>query len=302
VSLAQAPQANPGRRFASPLSRVLARHAGLDLATLRGSGPLGRIVKADVAAALAAMAPQQARPLPETEGGPAFDEIPNSLGRRLLARKLTESKREAPHFYIRVDCEMDAVLGQRAAHQAQAECEGLKLSINDFVIQAAARALNEIAAVNVSYTEAAIRRYRHVDIAVAVAVDDGLLAPVLRDADRKSVAQIAREVAALAARARAGTLEPGACRGAGFSISNLGGFGVREFAAVLNPPQGAILAVGAAEPRAVVRDGKLAVATMLTVDHRAIDGALAAQWLACFRRHLENPRERDIWSSPLHAP
>ena len=291
---------DPARRFASPLSRVLARREGLDLAVLSGTGPQGRIVKADVLAALAGGG-AAAKAYADNTVCPAFDEIPNTIGRKLIARRLTESKQQAPHFYVRVDCNIDAVLQLRAT---LAQAGGGKLSVNDCAIKAAALALRQVPAVNASYTEAAIRRYRQVHIAVAVALDDGLVTPVITDADLKSLAQIAAEVKGLAARARAGTLAPGASRGATFSISNLGGYGVREFAAVINPPQGAILALGAAEPRAIVKDGELAVATMMTVtlsvDHRAIDGAVAAEWLGAFKRHLENPLSLDAGTS-LHA-
>ncbi len=282
--------AGSGRRFSSPLARALARREGLSLSGLLGSGPLGRIVKADVLGALAGGSVS-----PSTQGsafaGPAFDEIPNSIGRRLIARRMTESKQQAPHFYLRIDCNMDPVMQLRSQRR---QADGLRLSVNDFVIKAAAMALRDVPAVNASYSDAAIRRYRQVHIGLAVAVQDGLVTPVITDADQQSLAQIAATVAQLVSRARAGRLEAGAARGATFSISNLGAYGVREFAAVINPPQGAILAVGAGEPRAVVKDGQLGIATMMTVtlsaDHRVIDGAAAAQWLASFRQHLENPQ------------
>ena len=293
---------DPARRFASPLSRVLARREGLDLAGLPGSGPQGRIVKADVLAALEGGG-AAAKDYVDGSGGPAFDEIPNTIGRKLIARRLTESKQQAPHFYLRVDCNIDAVLQLRAT---QAQAGGVKLSVNDFVIKAAALALRQVPAVNASYTEAAIRRYRQVHIAVAVALDDGLVTPVIADADLKNLAQISAAAKELSSHARSGTLAPGASRGGTFSISNLGGYGVREFAAVINPPQGAILAVGAGEPRAVVKDGQLAVATMMTVtlsvDHRAIDGAVAARWLEAFKRHLENPLSMDTGGVPMQGP
>ena len=287
------------RRFASPLSRTLARQAGLDLDSVSGSGPQGRIVKADVLAALES----GAAPRADAETETPYQEIPNSFARKLAARRLTESKQRAPHFYVRIDCNIDPLLRLRDALSERALNEDVKLSVNDFVICAAASALKEVPAVNASFTEAAIRRYQHIHIALAVALDDGLVTPVLEHADRKGVAQIAREVKDLAARARAGTLGPGASSGGSFSISNLGSYGVREFAAVINPPQGAILAVGAAEPRAVVKDGQLAIATMMTVtlsvDHRVIDGVVAARWLEAFKRHVEHPQESDVWKSLL---
>lgn len=306
--MASVAQARPAaaRQFASPLSRALARRHGLDLAKLSGSGPQGRVVRADVTAFLGGAGPVARGSDSDDLDGVAFDAIANPIGRKLLARRLTESKQQAPHFYARIDCDVDALLALRAGHAARAEKQGLKPSINDFVIQAAALALREVPAVNASYTEAAVRRYRAVHIAMAVALDDGLLTPVIRDADLKTVAEIALESRDLATRARAGALEQGACRGGTFSISNLGGHGVREFTAVINPPQAAILAVGAAEPRAVVRDGQLAVATMMTVtlsvDHRVFDGAVAARWLAAFKRHLEAPREDALWKAFAQAP
>ena len=295
--------ASEGRRFASPLSRAIAQREGLDLSGLTGSGPRGRIIKSDVVAALGSTGAGTVALSTDLPDGPAFDAIPNGIGRKLSARRLTDSKQQAPHFYVRMDCNVDAVVQLRAAGPG---ADGPKLSINDFVIQAAARALRAVPGVNASFTPAAIRRYRSVNIAVAVALDDGLLTPVIQNTDTLSVAEIALAVKDLSERARAGTLGPGACSGGTFSVSNLGAYGVREFAAVINPPQGAILAVGAAELRAVVRNGQLAVATMMTVtlsaDHRVIDGAVAAQWLAAFRQLLENPQANDVWKSSLHAP
>ena len=291
------------RRIASPLSRALARREGLDLADLSGTGPQGRIVKADVMKALAELGAGGASLRSDAQPGSAFDEIPNSIGRKLIARRLTESKQQAPHFYVRMDCAIDPLLQMRVSRFA---ADGVKLSVNDFVIKAAALALKDVPAVNASYTDAAVRRYRQVNIAIAVALDDGLVTPVIEDADHKSLAQIAQAVKNVSARARAGKLEPGASRGGTFSISNLGSYGVRDFAAVINPPQGAILAVGAGEPRAVVKDGQLAVATMMTVtlsvDHRVIDGAVAARWLEAFKRHLEDPASLDVARSPALVP
>ncbi len=294
------------RQFASPLSRALARSHGLDLGQVSGSGPQGRVVRADVAALLGRIGPVAGATGSDDQDAGPFDAVANSIGRKLLARRLTQSTQQAPHFYARVDCRMDALLALRAERSVGAEPPGLKLSINDFVVKAAALALREVPAVNASYTEAAIRRYHGVHVAMVVALDEGLLTPVIRDADLKAVDQIARESRDLAARARAGKLAQGECRGGSFSVSNLGGQGVREFTAVINPPQAAILAVGAAEPRAVVRDGQLVVASMMTVtlsaDHRVFDGAVAALWLAAFKRHLEAPREDALWMACAQAP
>ena len=288
--------AQPARRFSSPLSRALARERGLDLQSLTGSGPNGRIVKADVLAALKAGAgPQAAAPQRPTR----FYDVPHSLGRKLIARRLTESKQQAPHFYARIDCCVDPLLALRASAQPHLDARGLRLTLNDFVIWAAARALRDAPEVNVSFTDAAIRCYQQVHIAVAVAVEQGLVTPVIADADGKTVVQIAREMRALVEQAGTGALPAGASAGGTFSVSNLGALGVREFTAVINPPQAAILAVGAAQARAVVANGQLAVATMMTVtlsaDHRAIDGAVAARWLAAFQRRLESLQENDLW-------
>ena len=291
-----------GRRFATPLSRRLGAIAGLDLSTLTGSGPDGRIVRADVEAVIAggsrvpAAAP--AAPLPgpahaEMPGMPAYDELPNSNVRKVVARRLTESKQQAPHFYLSLDCEIDALLKLRADLNARAEKEGVKLSVNDLVIKAAAIALRKVPAANASYTEAAIRRYKTVDISVAVAIPDGLITPIVRNADTKGLATISAEMKDLAARARSGKLKPEEFQGGTFSISNLGMYGIREFAAVINPPQGAILAVGAGQRRPVVRGDALAIATVMTVtlsvDHRVVDGAVGAEYLAAFKKLVEEP-------------
>ena len=286
------------RRFASPRARAAAHAQGLDLAQVTGSGPNGRVILQDLAGARRLAEP--AAP-PALERPTRYEDVPNTLGRKLIARRLAESMQQAPHFYARVDCCIDAVLALRTASMSRLEKQGDKLSINDFVIHAAAQALRDVPAVNVSFHGSAIRRYQQVHVAVAVAVDEGLVTPVIADADCKGVVQIAREMRELAAQARAGTLPAGASAGGTFSVSNLGAHGVREFTAVINPPQAAILAVGMAEPRPVLLKGEVAVATMMSVtlssDHRAIDGALAAQWLATFKRRLENPREDDLWTS-----
>jgi pyruvate dehydrogenase E2 component (dihydrolipoamide acetyltransferase) len=293
-----------GRPFATPLSRRLAAMAGLDLAALKGSGPGGRIVKADIEAAVSggvarAAAPQAPAPKAapavhaEMPGGPAYDELPNNNIRKVVARRLTESKQQAPHFYLSLDCQIDALLKLRADLNTRAEKDGVKLSVNDLVIKAAALALRKVPAANASYTEAAIRRYRTVDISVAVAIPDGLITPIVKNADLKGLATISAEMKDLATRARAGKLKPEEFQGGTFSISNLGMYGIREFAAVINPPQGAILAVGAGEQRPIVRDGALAIATVMTVtlsvDHRVVDGAVGAEYLAAFKKLIEDP-------------
>jgi pyruvate dehydrogenase E2 component (dihydrolipoamide acetyltransferase) len=309
---APAPAAPAGNRiFASPLARRMASQAGLDLASVKGSGPGGRVVRADIEAALkgapsaaAAAAPAAAAPAPAApKPAPApvaitapHTLVPNSTMRKVIARRLTEAKQSIPHFYLSMDIALDALLKLRADLNAKSAKEGagaFKLSVNDLIIKAAALALHRVPKVNASYTEDAVVLYDDVDISVAVSIPDGLITPIIRKADQKGLAAISNEMKDLAGRARAGKLKPEEFQGGGFSISNLGMFGVSTFAAIINPPQGAILAVGAGEQRAVVRDGALAIATMMTctlsVDHRVVDGALGAEWLAEFKRIVEDP-------------
>jgi pyruvate dehydrogenase E2 component (dihydrolipoamide acetyltransferase) len=222
--------------------------------------------------------------------------IPNSSMRKVIARRLTEAKQTVPHFYLSIDIELDALLKLRAELNARSAKEGpaaFKLSVNDLIIKASAVALRRISKVNASYTEDNILVYDDVDISVAVAIPDGLITPIIRRADQKGLAVISLEMKELAAKARAGKLKPEEFQGGGFSISNLGMYGVREFSAIINPPQGAILAVGAGEQRPVVKAGALAIATMMTctlsVDHRVVDGALGAEWLAAFKAIIEDP-------------
>ncbi|MFI5022373.1 MAG: pyruvate dehydrogenase complex dihydrolipoamide acetyltransferase [Alphaproteobacteria bacterium] len=296
------------RVVASPLARRMAQQAGLDLANLRGSGPHGRIVRTDIEAALAKGAPAPpraaaaapgaaARPAPMVElpGSAPYQEVPHSTMRKIIARRLTEAKQQQPHFYLSIDCEMDALLKARQALNARAPegKGGYKLSVNDFVIRAAALALRKVPAANASWTEEAVRLYARADISVAVAIPNGLITPVIRGADHKGLAEISNEMKELAARAREGKLKPEEFQGGTFSISNLGMYGIREFAAVLNPPQGAILAVGAGEQRAIVKEGALAIATVmsctLSVDHRVVDGAIGAEFLAAYKKLIEDP-------------
>jgi pyruvate dehydrogenase E2 component (dihydrolipoamide acetyltransferase) len=216
--------------------------------------------------------------------------------RRVIARRLSEAKSSIPHFYVTLDVELEAVLKLRAELNAKSPQEGpgaFRLSVNDLVIKAAARALARYPGVNAAWTEAGMALFDDIDIAVAVAIPDGLITPIIRQADRKGLAAISNEMKELAARAKAGRLKPEEFQGGGFSISNMGMYGVREFAAIINPPQAGILAVGAGEQRAVVKQGALAIATVmsctLSVDHRVVDGALAAEWLAGFKAILEDP-------------
>jgi pyruvate dehydrogenase E2 component (dihydrolipoamide acetyltransferase) len=226
---------------------------------------------------------------------PVYTELPHSSMRKVIARRLTEAKQRQPHFYLTIDCELDALLKLRQELNAKAPegKGGYKLSVNDLVIKAAALALRKVPAANASWTDEAIRLYQRADISVAVAIANGLITPVIRGADLKGLAEISNEMRELAARAREGKLKPEEYQGGTFSLSNLGMYGIREFAAVINPPQGAILAVGAGEQRPIVKDGALAIATVmsctLSVDHRAVDGAVGAEFLAAFRRLIEAP-------------
>ncbi|MGE0255536.1 MAG: pyruvate dehydrogenase complex dihydrolipoamide acetyltransferase [Alphaproteobacteria bacterium] len=300
---APAPAARDDSRIAaSPLARRLAAQAGLDLAALKGSGPNGRIVKADIDAALTKGAPQ--RPAAARPGAPApaavaldgdapFElQAPNGM-RKVVARRMTESKQQVPHFYMTMDVEADALLAARAALNAQAKDGDFKLTVNDLIIKAAAVALMQVPAANASWGDDGIRRYTRADISVAVALPGGLVTPVVRGANLKGLRQISAEMKDLADRARTNKLKPEEYQGGTFTISNLGMYGVKHFEAVINQPQGAILAVGAAEPRPVVKDGAIKVATVmsltLSVDHRAVDGATGAEYLAALKRLIEAP-------------
>ena len=302
------------RVFASPLARRMAKQAGIALDGIRGSGPNGRIVKADIEAAQAggatkAAAPQAAAaaaPAPVAAPAPAAARpvviagkhtlIPNTNMRKVIARRLTEAKQTIPHFYVTADVEIDALMKLRADLNAKSPKDGaaaFKLSVNDLVIKAAAAALRRVPAANASWTDEGIAMYEDVDISIAVATDGGLITPIIRRADQKGVATISNEMKDLAGRARAGKLKPEEFQGGGFSISNLGMYGVKSFSAIINPPQGGILAVGAGEPRPVVRDGAIVAAMVMTctlsVDHRVIDGAVAAEWMAAFKSIVQDP-------------
>lgn len=291
-------------RAASPLARRMAAQAGFDLAAITGSGPQGRIVKADIEALMPRPAATQAAPATApvpAPSGPGARQLadllhipyrlePLSGMRRTIARRLTESKQTVPHFYLGVDIEVDALLALRATLNTQ---PGVRLSVNDFVIRAAALALKQVPAANASYDDGGILRYERADISVAVATPAGLITPIVEGAEARGLADISAAMKDLAARAREGRLRPEEYQGGTFSISNLGMFGIRQFEAVINPPQGCILAVGASEPRPVVRGGALAIATVMTctlsVDHRVVDGAVGAEWLNAFKALIERP-------------
>ncbi len=314
-----APSRDDGERvFASPLAKRIAKDAGIDIAALDGSGPRGRVVKADVEAAqksgagkaeakapaqAPAAAPQAAAGIPGIAPLPdarlfykdgEYEEVPHDSMRKTIAKRLTSAKTLIPHFYLTIDCQIDELMAMRTKLNAHSPKEnGYKLSVNDFVVKASALALMRVPEVNASWTETAILRHKHADIGVAVALDFGLITPIVFRADEKGLSVISNEVKALAAKAREKKLKPQEFEGGGFSISNLGMFGIRDFTAVINPPQAGILAVGAGEPRAVVRGGAVQIATMMTVtmscDHRVIDGATGARFLQAFKGFIEEP-------------
>jgi len=296
----------PGERvFASPLARRMAKTAGLDLAAIKGSGPHGRIVKADVETAIAggaptavapadapAAAPTPAAPAAPAPFEPAFELVPHTTMRKVIAARLTESKQQVPHFYLTVDCQIDALLTLRKELNDKAD-GAFKLSVNDLIIKASAIALRRVPAANASWSDEGAKLYQQSDISVAVAIEGGLITPVVRDAGNKGLETISGEMKALATKAREGKLQPEEYQGGTFSLSNLGMFGIKQFEAVINPPQGCILAVGAGEQRPVVKDGALAVATVMTcslsVDHRVVDGAVGAEFLSVFKKLIEDP-------------
>ncbi|MDA7460442.1 pyruvate dehydrogenase complex dihydrolipoamide acetyltransferase [Planktomarina temperata] len=300
---------NDGTRiFASPLARRIAADQGLDLAKITGSGPKGRIVKADVSgapapASVSAPPPMAAAPaasLPSSASvealyqGRSYKTVPLDGMRRVIADRLTEAKQTIPHFYLRRDIQLDTLLKLRSEVNAGLEARGVKLSVNDFIIKACAMALQSVPAANAVWAGDRVLQMEASDISVAVAIEGGLFTPVLQDADSKSLSKLAVEMKDLAARARSRKLAPHEYQGGSFSISNLGMMGIDNFDAVINPPQGAILAVGAGKKRPVVSDdGTLSVATVMSVtmsvDHRVIDGALGAELLDAIVNNLEHP-------------
>jgi pyruvate dehydrogenase E2 component (dihydrolipoamide acetyltransferase) len=305
---AAAPKAAGSRIFASPLARRIAEQKGLDLSTVQGSGPHGRIIKADVEAAKPGAAlqtkassgaapaaePRQVQSLEQMGIPPgSYDLIPLDGMRKTVARRMTESARDVPHFPLTIDLEIDGLLAARSKINALLEKEGVKVSVNDLVIKAAAVALKRVPEANASYTPEGIAMHHHADVAMAVAVPGGLITPIIREAELKGLAQIATEAKDLAERARTKKLAPHEFQGGTFSVSNLGMFGIKSFASIINEPQGAILSVGAGEKRPVVRGDQLAIATVmsvtLTCDHRVVDGATGARWLQAFRALIEDP-------------
>ncbi|MBV8564451.1 MAG: pyruvate dehydrogenase complex dihydrolipoamide acetyltransferase [Methylobacteriaceae bacterium] len=313
--------ASGARLFASPLARRLAREAGLDLARLTGSGPHGRIVERDIKAAVAGGGAKAAAPAPSAAIAPkpaaaplapaisdeivkklfeanSFEEVPHDSMRKTIARRLVEAKQTIPHFYLSLDCEIDALLALReqinkAAPQDKDGKPAYRISVNDFVIKALATALMRVPEANVTWTEAAMLKHKHADVGVAVSIPGGLITPVVRRAETKTVSVISNEMKDYAARAKVRRLKPEEYQGGTTAVSNLGMFGITSFSAVINPPHATILAVGTGEQRVVVRKGAPAVATIMTVtlstDHRAVDGALGAQLLQAFKVLIEAP-------------
>ena len=295
-----APKNDGERIFASPLARRIADQKGLDLSDVKGSGPHGRIVKADVEDAKAARPANEAKPgavagsaSTSMDGDAPFEEEKVSGVRKVVAKRLTAAKQEVPHYYLSVDIRLDALLAARADLNKMLEAEGVKLSVNDLLIKALAKALMRTPQAHVSFQGDTLHRYQRADISVAVASPKGLITPIIRGADRKSLAEIATEMKELAGKAREGKLQPHEYQGGTASISNLGMFGIKQFDAVINPPQGMIMAVGAGEQRPWVIDGQIAPATIMTAsgsfDHRAIDGAEGAQLMEAFKQMCEQP-------------
>jgi pyruvate dehydrogenase E2 component (dihydrolipoamide acetyltransferase) len=288
----QAANTDKPRVFASPLARRIAADRGIALDGIVGSGPYGRILRRDVESAdVSPIAQTTAIQADAVQRGDSYL-VANSQMRKVIANRLQESKQQAPHFYLTVDCMIDRLLEAREALNARAG-EGIKISVNDMIIRAAAMALIAVPEANASWEGDNTRIFRHADIAMAVAIDGGLITPIVWAAEQKGLAALSQVTADLAARARDGKLTAGEYTGGSFTISNLGMFGIREFAAVINPPHGGILAVGAGEQRPVVIDGNLAVATVMSVtlsaDHRAVDGAVGAKWLQAFKGFVESP-------------
>ena len=317
-------QATGNRVFASPLAKRIAKEAGVDIASIQGSGPHGRIVEKDVRAALqgggakpaaapaAAAAPAPAAKPAAPQLAPSmgadqvkamfeagtYEEVPLDGMRKTIAKRLVESKQTVPHFYLSLDCELDALMALReqinnAAPKDKDGKPAYKLSVNDFVVKALALALQRVPDANVSWTDGGMLKHKHSDVGVAVALPGGLITPIVRNAEQKSLSTISNEMRDLATRARTKKLKPEEYQGGTTAVSNLGMFGIKDFTAVINPPHATILAVGTGEQRPVVRDGKIEIATIMSVtlscDHRAVDGALGAELITAFKALIENP-------------
>jgi pyruvate dehydrogenase E2 component (dihydrolipoamide acetyltransferase) len=301
----------PSRVYASPLARRLAEQKGVDLSGLTGSGPHGRIIKADIDAAQPGAAPAKKIDTPQPSAPQAaapaqvksleqlgippgtYDLVPLDGMRKVIARRMTESFRDIPHFPLTIDLEIDRLLDARVRINGALEKQGVKVSVNDLIIKACAAALKAVPDANASYTPDGIAMHHHADVAVAVAIDGGLITPIVRAAETRTLADISKTMKDLAERARSRKLKPEEFQGGTFSLSNLGMMGIKSFNSILNEPQGCILSVGAGDKRAVVRGDQLAIATVMTVtltcDHRAVDGAIGARWLAAFKTFIEDP-------------
>ncbi|MCB9984851.1 MAG: pyruvate dehydrogenase complex dihydrolipoamide acetyltransferase [Micavibrio sp.] len=296
------PQSGGGRIFSSPLARRLAEQKGVDLKSIQGSGPYGRIVKADIEDAKVGAVSSVPNSVVSSSGpdakqladmlGMEYIEFPNNNIKKVTARRLTEAKQVVPHFYLSVDCVLDNLLKARSEINAVAD-GAFKLSVNDFIIKANAMSLKAYPSANTSWTDDAVIQYKHADISIAVATPNGLITPIIKAAETKSLHEISNEMKDLAKRAKDGKLKPIEFQGGSFSISNLGMFGVKNFQAIVNPPQSCIMAVGAGEERVVVENGQMVIRTVMTVtlstDHRSVDGAVGAEYLQHFKRFIENP-------------
>lgn len=296
------PKANhtQNRIIASPLAKRIAKDKGIDLSSLKGTGPNGRIVKADVLAGKSTISQKGSATAPKSSIdakamadalGRSYQEEPNTQVRKIIASRLLEAKQTIPHFYLTIECAIDPLLALRK--QINDNAEGFKISVNDFIVKAVAKGLKDVPAANASWQDDAILLYDDIDVSVAVATPSGLITPVVKQADIKPLSEISNEVKDLAGRAKENKLKPEEFQGGGFTISNLGMYGIKEFSAIINPPQSCILAVGAGEQRAIVKDGEIKIATMmsctLSVDHRSVDGAVGAEFLKAFKKYIENP-------------
>ncbi len=297
------------RVFISPLARRLAAQHGIQI-VIPGSGPNGRIIKADIDRLIASGDNTQLINAPQKKKGPSASELADMLGikyirekvsnvRKTIAGRLSESKQEVPHFYLTVACNIDALLSARKALNTKGD-GAYKVSVNDYIIKACALALKKVPEANTSWNEDSILTYEHADISVAVATDNGLITPIVAKAEEKDLVTISDEMKDLATRAKAGKLKPTEFQGGSFSLSNLGMFGIKEFSAIINPPQSCILAVGAGTPTPIVKDGEIVIGTImhctLSVDHRSVDGAVGAQFLAAFKEFIESPELMDASS------
>ncbi len=303
ATMVQSPAVNKGNRiFATPLARRIAEQSGIDLSKVKGTGPNGRIVKADVeggvaapkATAAASTAPALSADEKINAFGQVYTEIPNNNIKKITAKRLLESKTTVPHFYLTIDCQIDELLKVRETlNKAAGKEAAYKLSVNDFVVKACAMALKAYPAANVSWTEAATLQFKHADISVAVATPNGLITPIVKQAENKGLAAISGEIKDLAKRARDGKLKPEEFQGGSFTVSNLGMFGISNFQAIINPPQSCILAVGAGQERPYVESGQVKIGNFmsctLSTDHRTVDGAVGAEFLQYVKRYIENP-------------